>query len=141
MIGDGICLTNRPLKIGEKVHIRIVTSFDNYITDHSSFNYINIGTTSIPPEMIFGAKNVKEAVMGRLNYIKTPCQCYYEGIFNRWFAHPLHICISLCRNGSLLVCCEDTEKYYPPYPDHHINTPLWLVIDICYRGSVWISHA
>lgn len=140
--GDGICLTNRPLKIGEKIHIRIVVwSFHNYSTVYSHFNSINIGTTSIPPERIFDAKNVKEAIMGRLNYIKPPCQCCNEGDLNRWFAHPFHICISLCRNGSLLVCCENTQKYYPPYPDDPINTPLWLVIKFNYCGSVWISHA
>lgn len=133
MGGDGICLTNRPLKIGEKIHIRKVEwGFHSYSSVYSHFNSINIGTTSIPPERIFYAKNVKEAIMGRLNNIKTPCQ---------WFAHPFHICISLCRNGSLLVCCEDTKECYPPHPDDPINTPLWLVIQIGYCGSVWISPA
>lgn len=102
---------------------------------------MNIGTTSIPPERIFGAKNVKKAVMDRLNYINIPGYCYNKVVHNRWFGHPLHICISLCRNGSLLVCCEDTVKYYLSYTDDPINTPLWLVINICYCGSVWISHA
>lgn len=142
MRGDGICLTNRPLKIGEKIHIRIVVwTFLHYSTVYSHFNSINIGTTSIPPERIVDAKNVKEAIMGRLNYIKPPFQCCNEGELNRWFAHPFHICISLCRNGSVLVCCENTQRYYPPYPDDPINTPLWLVIELNYCGSVWISHA
>lgn len=150
---------NRPLIIGEKVHIRGMSNCFNGYRNYSIFPSIKIGIgkTSIPPETIFCAKDKKIAVMEGLNYVDIPrdCTCFTNRMYPFWgwgfhhcpnddhqcWGNPFHLCISLCPNGSLFVSCNDTDiNNHYHYPDVSSNTPLWLVIDTSNVGSIWISN-
>lgn len=156
MTENGICLMNRPLKIGEKVHLRGILNC--YIFNHHEYisNYptLKIGITSIPPETIFGTKDIKKAVMEGSYHVHVPrcteayhqwrsyrCQHRCLDCDHLCLGHPIHLCISLCPNGSLLVRYNETDKKdHYRYPEASSNTPLWLVIESSNVGSMWVSH-
>lgn len=151
MTENGICLMNRPLKIGEKVHLRGI--FDCYTYGYS-YKTLKIGITSIPPETIFGTKDIKKAVMKGSYYVDVPrctevyhqlrrCRCHHHcpDCDHLCLGHLIHLCISLCPNGSLLVRYNETDKKdHYRYPEVSSNTPLWLVIEPSNVGSIWVSH-
>lgn len=151
MTENGICLMNRPLKIGEKVHLRGI--FDCYTYGYS-YKTLKIGITSIPPETIFGTKDIKKAVMKGSYCVDVPrctevyhqlrrCRCHHHcpDCDHLCLGHLIHLCISLCPNGSLLVRYNETDKKdHYRYPEVSSNTPLWLVIEPSNVGSIWVSH-
>lgn len=149
---NGICLMNRPLKIGEKVHIRGIFNCYIDIRGRSIWNpSLKVSMTSIPPET-FGTKDEKEAVMEGLINVDLPCctevhhHCHhvhhpFHEHNHTCLGHPIHLCISLCPNGLVLVRYNETdEKDHYRYPEVSSNTPLWLVIIPSNVGSIWISH-
>lgn len=156
---NGICLMNRPLKIGEKVHIRGILNcyIDIYGTSIWNHPSLKVSMTSIPPETFFGTNDEKEAVMEGLINVDLP-RCievhhHCPHVHHRFhehdhtclghpcLGHPIHLCISLCPNGSVLVRHNETDvKDHYRYPEVSSNTPLWLVIKPSNVGSIWISH-
>lgn len=133
MSDGGVCFTNRPLKVDEKVHIR-GTHFcygDEY---HKS---IKLGLTDINPYTIREAVNKKKAIGSAL----TPIHCSDNPLKKHdYWSERFHLCISLLQNARLAICLNDGEQRIYDCQIDSTYFPLWLVIELDYMASIWISH-
>lgn len=130
---SGVCFTNRPLKVEEKVHIRGIHYC--YGAEHHIFT--KLGLTDINPYTVREAVDKKKAIGSAL----TPVRCCENPLkkHDHWL-EDFHLCISLLPNACLAISLNDAEqKAY----DCQINStyyPLWLVIELDDMASIWISH-
>lgn len=130
---SGVCFTNRPLKVEEKVHIR----GRHHCCGAEHHILIKLGLTDINPDTILEAVDKKEAIGSAL----TPVQCceYPKKRHGHWQEN-FHLCISLLPNACLAISLHDAEQKI--YDCQTVSTyyPLWLVIELDDYASIWISH-
>lgn len=126
---------NRPLNLGEEVHIRGSPHYQ------SIENQISIGLTNQDPKTILGTENKKEASKCELKGFNY-CTCskrkhtYKKHNCSKEF----HIYISLCQNATLSICFNGKEQKYHRYTDVLSLRPLWLVIEPDRTETIWISN-
>lgn len=133
MKDSGVCFTNRPLKVEEKVHIR--GTHNCFGAKHQIFT--KLGLTDINPYNIGGTVNKKEAIGSAL----TPVQCCDKPLkkHGHW-VEGFHLCISLLPNACLAICLNDAEQKIYDCKIDSTYYPLWLVIELDDMASIWISH-
>lgn len=130
---SGVCFTNRPLKVDEKVHMR--GTHYCYGAEHHIFT--KLGLTDINPSKIREAADKKAAIGSAL----TPVQCCDNPSkkHDHWL-EDFHLCISLLPNACLAICLNDAaQKIYDCQIDSTYY-PLWLVIELDDMASIWISN-
>lgn len=149
---SGVCFTNRPLKVEEKVHIRGLHYC--YGTEHHIFTtlglrgiqncyraehhiFTKLGLTDINPHAIREAVDKKEAIGSAL----TPVQCCENPLkkHDHWLEN-FHLCISLLPNACLAISLNDAEQKIYDCQIDSTYYPLWLVIELDDMASIWISH-
>lgn len=122
-----ICFMNRPMKPEEEVHIR--GGLEN---EH--WSCIHIGLTNVDPASIPNEDDKKKAIRSKLQPYNI---CNYEG--HGLCFEPFHLCISLCKNATLLIHTIGTKHEYLSFPKVSPNDPVWLVIELFERGVIWIT--
>lgn len=122
-----ICFMNRPMKQEEEVHIR--GGLEN---EH--WSCIHIGLTNVDPATIPNEEDKKKAIRCKLQPYNI---CNYEG--HGLCFEPFHLCISLCKNATLLIHTIGTKREYLSFPKVSPNDPVWLVIELFERGVIWIT--
>lgn len=134
MSNSGVCFTNRPLKVEEKVHICGIHYC--YGAEHPIFT--KLGLTDIDPYTIREVVDKKAAIGSALTPVKC-CDCPSEKRQEHCL-EDFHLCISLLPNACLAICLNDAE---PKIYDCQIDStyyPLWLVIELDDMASIWISN-
>lgn len=130
---SGVCFTNRPLKVEEKVHIR--GTHYCYGAEHHIFT--KLGLTDINPDTIREAVDKKEAIGSAL----TPVQCCdYLKKRHEHLLEVFHLCILLLPNACLAISLNDAEQKAYDCQIDSTYYPLWLVIELGVMASIWISH-
>lgn len=129
---SGVCFTNRPLKVEEEVHMRGIHFC--YGAEHHIFT--KLGLTNIDPYTIREVD--KKAAIGSA---LTPVQCcdYVNKGHTHWL-EDFHLCISLLPNACLAICLNDAEQKIYDCQIGSTYFPLWLVIELDDKASIWISN-
>lgn len=130
----GVCFMNRPLNLGEEVHIR-------GSPHHLSIeNQISIGLTNQDPKTIIGTENKKKASKCELRFFNY-CTCTEtKHAYKKHCSKEFHIYISLCQNATLSICFNGTRQEYHSYNDVSTVHPLWLVIEPDRTETICISN-
>lgn len=125
---------NRPLNLGEEVHIR---GSPHHL---SSENQIRIGLTNQDPKTIIGTENKKKTSKCELKSFNY-CTCTEtQHAHKKNCSKEFHFYISLCQEATLSVCFNGTKQEYHSYKDVLTVHPLWLVIKPDGTETIWISN-
>lgn len=115
------------------MHIR--GAHDCYGEEHHIFT--KLGLTDINPYTIREAVDKKAAIGSAL----TPVQCcdYPQKRHDHWL-EDFHLCISLLPNACLAISLNDAEQNIYDCQIDSTYYPLWLVIELDDKASIWISN-
>lgn len=129
---SGVCFTNRPLKVEEEIHMRGI----HYCYGEEHRIFTKLGLTDIDPYRIREVD--KKAAIGSA---LTPVQCcdYPKKRHEHWL-EDFHLCISLLPNACLAISLNDAEQRIYDCQIDSTYFPLWLVIELDDKASIWISN-
>lgn len=122
----GICFTNRSLKIGEKIYVRIAETYP------SSSSSVDFGFTNTDPAR--NTEPLMKSLIGNPNsklFKQLPILPAIDNV----------ICFSINSDAKVSCSINDKIKFTKTLTSLSVKDPIWLVIDLNgHTRAIEISH-
>lgn len=112
---NGVCFTNRPIRIGERIYMRIAETHPKWSSS------MDFGLTNVDPSSISLSPNTQISGLRRKN---TDIAFDYLPDFNDV------ICFTLNRNSTLSFSINDIKQNTQRLEYVSVDQPVWLSFDL-----------